>query len=215
MNSPLNTKRYNNSFGSYLTNLDLINKYNSKTLYNLPEIKKIILHFSIKDFLEALKISNKNEINSNSEIKAMLLFYIYFSLLPYINFKKIKLKNGRGRNEATNDFSLKINISNQQDIVLFLINLFVEQGDFIKQEKLFFFKQNQKNLRFQSKSICYNCALPANLFFNSDDFVMNSNEKEINFKKLSIKTSFVINNIAKSKNNNKLIRNIPFFWVNH
>ena len=68
----LNTK-YNN----YLSNCDLINKYNLKSVYDTPKLDKIILDFNLANFLNAIDSSSaKEQTDSNIQIKAFIVFSI-------------------------------------------------------------------------------------------------------------------------------------------
>ena len=119
----LNNKKFNYIVSDYLVNYDLIQKYNLKNIYQRPKIKKIVLHFLVKDLLASTNFAKK--VTNNIQIKAFFIFYSLFALNSYINivkpsFNKILQKN------ADNQYSLKIILSSREDINNFLLMLFIE-----------------------------------------------------------------------------------------
>ena len=113
-----------------------------------------------------------NSIDSNLQVKAMLIFYTFFSLISYINFKKIKIKKSfKGVGEA--NFSLKIVLSSTESVYLFLFNLIVENFNRIENNEI---NLLSKNVFLDSKknNIQHIISVPAKTFFDVDDFFSKS-----------------------------------------
>lgn len=192
-------KKFNFNNHDYLLDCDLINKYCLKSIYTKPRFKKIVLHFS----LNQLFLSGST--NNNIQVKAFLVFLILFFSSSFINFNNSKL-NSTGTNL---EFSLKITLSNNIDINLFLLSLFIENLNKLDLSS----SKNKQNI--QAKSFSYNFSIPGKFFFDGYDFFFHE-IKNINFKDLNIKCSFLIENLSpKDKQNvNKVLKNISLFWLN-
>ena len=207
----LNTK-YNN----YLSNCDLINKYNLKSVYNTPKLDKIILDFNLVDFLNAIDSSSvKEQTDSNTQIKAFIVFYILTEYTSYINFNK-SLTAIKKLKISENNYSLKISINNLKELNFFLFSFFVENWSkllledyllFKKQDSLAILEKNHLN-----KNFVYSTVVPSNCFFTLDNY-FNKTNSGINSKNLNIKINFVFKNLPKIKNFQKLIKNLPYFWI--
>ena len=207
----LNTK-YNN----YLSNCDLINKYNLKSVYNTPKLDKIILDFNLVDFLNAIDSSSaKEQTDSNIQIKAFIVFYILTEYASYINFNK-SLTAIKKLKISENNYSLKISINSFKELDFFLFSFFVENWSkllledyllFKKQDSLAILEKNPLN-----KNFVYSTIVPSNCFFTLDNY-FNKTNSGINSKNLNIKINFVFKKTPKIKNLQKLIKNLPYFWI--
>lgn len=206
----MNTKNFKLSSANYILNCDFINKYNLKSVYKQPEIKKITLRFFLKDFLSVSDFMNKNDINNNIQLKSILFFYIIFSSLPQILFQNIKTGKYT-KNKAEGDFILKLSISECNQINSFLFNLFSENNFFIENSEFSLFK---KDFNFvtesEQKKLSYNLKIPGNFFFDIDDFFSNTTQ-DINLWKLPIDTNILYSNIPKNVNVRNWIKNFSFF----
>ena len=129
----LNNKKFNYIVSDYLVDYDLIHKYNLKNIYQRPKIKKIVLHFLLKDLLSSTNSVKK--ITNNIQIKAFFIFYILFSLNSYINIAKTSFNKLLQKN-ADNEYSLKVILSSRKDINNFLLMFFVENSNQFAKEKL-------------------------------------------------------------------------------
>ena len=206
----LNNKKFNYIVSDYLVDYDLIHKYNLKNIYQRPKIKKIVLHFLLKDLLSSTNSVKK--ITNNIQIKAFFIFYILFSLNSYINIAKTSFNKLLQKN-ADNEYSLKVILSSRKDINNFLLMFFVENSNqFAKENLEIFKKKNHKGLEFTKNQFCYNFSVPGKSFFDLNDF-FRQNTKDTNLKDLNIKLSFVFDGVTKTKNINNLIKSISFFWV--
>lgn len=207
----LNTK-YNN----YLSNCDLINKYNLKSVYDTPKLDKIILDFNLVDFLNAIDSSSaKEQTDSNIQIKAFIVFYILTEYASYINFNK-SLTAIKKLKISENNYSLKISINSFKELDFFLFSFFVENWSKLLLEDYLLFKKQDSLAILEkkplNKNFVYSTVVPSNCFFTLDNY-FNKTNSGINSKNLNIKINFVFKNLPKIKNFQKLIKNLPYFWI--
>jgi hypothetical protein len=94
----------------YLSNCDLINKYNLKNIYQKPKLNKIILDFSLKNFVDSLNIKENQERFNEIQIKSFLFLYLLTGAIPLINNKLIVLKNKEVKENV--NYSLKFRLRN-------------------------------------------------------------------------------------------------------
>ena len=145
-----------NSFASknvYLSNLDLINKYNLKSVYIVPNLQNVSLNLSLNTIVEACDFKNIVNKDHEIQIKSFLLLYITFLIIPFIKNNKIRVLKSNDKNLKMN-YILKVVLINATDIHEFLFLIFVEnwQQLLIDDNKLF--KKSLK-LPFYSNSIIF------------------------------------------------------------
>ena len=128
----------------YLSNCDLINKYNLKNIYQKPKLNKIILDFSLKNFVDSLNIKENQERFNEIQIKSFLFLYLLTGAIPLINNKLIVLKNKEVKENV--NYSLKFSYGNDSSIYNFLFFFFFENFFFIlkKNKNIFFFFNKKK-----------------------------------------------------------------------
>ena len=210
----LNTFNIKNS-ESYLSNCDLINKYNFKNVHEIPELKKIVLELNLEDFLLSCDFSQKEQTDSNIQIRAYIIIYILMGLMPFINFNKSSSSSLKAKS-LENNYSLKIILSNKKEINSFLTSLFIENWSKLLLEDFLLFKntKNSQSKKIQSatKSVVLNTIIPGNIFFEIEN-LLTKNLTGINPKTLKLRLNFLIGNMSKIKNFNNLIKNLPFFWI--
>ena len=210
----LNTFNIKNS-ESYLSNCDLINKYNFKNVHEIPELKKIVLELNLEDFLLSCDFSQKEQTDSNIQIRAYIIIYILMGLMPFINFNKSSSSSLKAKS-LENNYSLKIILSNKKEINSFLTSLFIENWSKLLLEDFLLFKntKNSQSKKIQSatKSVVLNTIIPGNIFFEIEN-LLTKNLTGINPKTLKFRLNFLIANMSKIKNFNNLIKNLPFFWI--
>jgi len=200
---------------SYLSHCDLINKYNFKNVHEIPELKKIVLELNLEDFLLSCDFSQKEQTDSNTQIRAYIIIYILMGLMPFINFNKSAGSSLKAKS-VENNYSLKIILSNKKEINSFLTSLFIENWSKLLLEDFLLFK-NTKNLsskkvKSPSKSIVLNTIIPGSIFFEVES-LLTKNLTGINSKTLKFRLNFLISNMSNTKNSNNLIKNLPFFWI--
>ena len=104
------------TYNSYLSDCDLINKYNLQNIYTKPQLKNIVVEFSIK-----------NELNSSvSATIAASVLYIITNFYPFVTVKKSKSNDLNKLKNINTEYNFKIIFSNKQEINSFLSTLFVE-----------------------------------------------------------------------------------------
>ena len=209
--SSLSNNKFNSTLNDYLLNCDLLNKYNLSNIHTRPSLEKIVFHFPLKAFVVGL---DNSESNINNQVKAFLLFYIFFSLLSYINFQKIKVSRGFIKGKDTEgSYSLKVVLTNKEDIDSFLINMFIENSSKFQKESIVLTKKSFATSASEQQNLCYNTTVPGKVFLDVEDFFKNL-VKGNNIKDFNINISFLYKNKVKLLNDDKLIKNLSFFWIN-
>jgi hypothetical protein len=201
MSLNLINKRFNIKQNEYLLDCDSINKYSIKSIYKKPKIEKVSISFPLNTF------SSISSVDSNLQVKSMLIFYTLFSLISYINFKKIKLK----KSVSDANFSLKILLSSKESIYFFFFNLIVENADKIEKNDVEFFTRSMP-LNCKKNSTQHNILVPAKLFGDIDDF-FSKHVRDIDLNAFNLSINLIIKNFNKCKDKKKLIQNIAFFWM--
>ena len=113
---------------SYLSKLELVNKFNLDQVDKVPFVDRVTVEFPISKFLTAFYGVKKYEYNLDVQIKFVLVVYLLVFNLPFINYKSIQRqekvfyrKSGDVRN-----FSLKITLTGKDIIKKFLIKILNE-----------------------------------------------------------------------------------------
>jgi len=210
MNSVFTNSFSHNNYESYISNCDLINKYNVKSVHQIPKLDKIVLELDMKDLLNSYEISSKDQTDSVAQVKAFLILYIFIGLFPYI--KASKAVSSSGRLKTTNlQYSLKVVLRRKEEINNFLFSLFVENWQKLSLEDFKLFK-NERVKSKAEKTFVLNTLLPADCFFYISEFLSKS-LTGVNSKNLKFRLNFSFNSSINVKDRNKLIKNLPFFWI--
>lgn len=199
----------NRKFSAYLSNCDLINKYGLKNTNNIPNIKKISLELDLKDFLLASEISEKNQKHVLSQTKAYLLFYTLFGFIPRINFNKNKSSKSKISGISELHYSLNLVFTKKKEIDGFLNSLFIDNFSNLN-SSLKTFKKKEINNKMNSLDFFLVSFIIPGISFNENE---NLFKGSLNFKNLKFKLNILINN-PQLKNNQNIVRNLPFFWIN-
>jgi hypothetical protein len=211
MSSFLTASSINHKYTRYLSACDLLNKYNFKNINELPKLKKVVLEFSSFDILSSYEIGNKQEWDSELQLKSFLLLYLLQSNKPFVNLNKVQAVRD------INNFSVKAILSSEKEIQLFLSSIFVENWNTLVLDDFLLFKGSiAKYNRYLQRNNVFvlNTKIPVSSFFELNTF-LTKNLFNISSKNLNIKVSFVFfNKLNKNKNVSlKLIKNLPLFWV--
>jgi len=196
----------------YLSNCDLLNKYNLKSTHEIPKLRKIVLDFNLADLIGASENRDKEQTDSNIQIKASSIFYVLTGLIAYINFNK-SLSSIKKLKISENNYSIKISTTNSNEINHFLLSFFVENWtkllikDFILQRRKKEFSKIDSE-----KNIVLSSLVPAEVFFELEMF-LNKIVTGINSKNFNIKVNFLFDNPNELKNSQTLIKNLPYFWI--
>ena len=203
----------NFSHSNYLSNYDLITKYNLTSTHLTPKIKNITIDFSLASFLKAYDFNKLSTNDKEIQIKAFLFFYFLNGSIPFINNKVISSIKGLDKMPESNS-ALKIKISSSSLINQFLISFFVENWSRVIKEEL---KPLSKIVPVTSLPLLFNLKLscPASSLFEADTFLTNT-ITSINSKEFFISLNFLIEKSTKlnSINSLSLIKNLPLFWIN-
>ena len=194
----LENKNFDHNVHDYLINCDITNKYSLKNIHNKPKLSKIVVHFSLKDFL----FTN----NSNTQMKAIFIFEIIFFLFPFISINAVQLD--KSSIQKRSEFSLKIVLSNSEQINFFLNYLFIENFDKMEKKHLNFLNKKIEFLESKNLFSCYNLIFFGRSFSDCDEFLL-SIFKDSKFKELEIKSSVLTKNFLHSKN---MLKNTSMFW---
>lgn len=201
MSNFLENKNFDHNVHEYLLNCDLINKYSLKNIHKKPKLSKIIVHFSLKNF------SYTNTTSTlNIQTRAILIFEILFFLFPFVSLNAIKLDKSSIQKKS--EFSLKIVLSNSEQINSFLNYLLIENFDKFEKIQLNLLNKNIEFLESKKLFYCYNLTFLGKLFSDCDEF-LSSIVKDSKFKELEITSSILTKNFLNSKN---MLKNISLFW---
>jgi hypothetical protein len=212
MTSQFNT-RIDFTLNSYLSECDLLNKYNISNLKQQPKLDQIVVDFPISEIIKASDISNKTENDPDIQLKAFLMLYILTSFIPYIRLNKIK-KVGQTRTTDLS-YSLKIILSNKEEINLFLNSFFLETFVRLQFEDFKLFKQKPQGFNkalLVSNKIAFTTKIPGHSVFEIDQ-ILNKIITGINPRDLNLNINFLFSNFNHTKNFKTSIKNMPFFWI--
>ena len=197
---------------NYLSSCDLINKYNVTNINKIPKLNEIAVEVSSYDILNSSEIIGKNELDSELQIKSFFILYLIQALIPFISFN-----NSKKVKEDGLSYSLKIVLSNEDDIYSFLVKFFVENWNKLLAEDFSFWSKSENNLfnsTLKQKKIVIQRKIPAEAFFEIDSF-LDKNSFGIISKNLNLKVKFIFqnNNIKEQNTSINLIKNTPLFWI--
>jgi len=196
----------------YLSKCDLLNKYNLKSVHELPKLKKIVLDFNLADLISASENRDKEQTDSNIQIKASSIFYVLTGLVAYINFNK-SLSSIKKLKISENNYSIKISTTNSNEINHFLLTFFVENWTKLLIEDFILQRKKKELSKIDSeKNIVLSSIVPSEVFFELEMF-LNKIITGINSKNFNIKINFLFDNPNELKNSQTLIKNLPYFWI--
>lgn len=206
---------YKKSFASknsYLSNLDLINKYNLESVHSVPNLQNISVTLSLNNVINACDLKNLVTKDHEIQIKSFLLFYLTFLIVPFLKNHKIKLLKTSEKNLQMN-YILKVTLISPTDINEFLFLIFIENWhQFIIEETVVFKKssllpQNSNCLTFRTQLYLNNLLSFQSIF----SFLFNN----INLKEVPLKLGFKIitNKSVNIANKFTLLKNLPLFWI--
>ena len=206
---------YKKSFASknsYLSNLDLINKYNLESVHSVPNLQNISVTLSLNNVINACDLKNLVTKDHEIQIKSFLLFYLTFLIVPFLKNHKIKLLKTSEKNLQMN-YILKVTLISPTDINEFLFLIFIENWhQFIIEETVVFKKssllpQNSNCLTFRTQLYLNNLLSFQSIF----GFLFNN----INLKEVPLKLGFKIitNKSVNIANKFTLLKNLPLFWI--
>jgi hypothetical protein len=193
----------NYKVNNYILNCDLVNKYGLKSVYQKPQLTKIILEFSSNSIF--LFCENNSEWDLNLQVRFFLLLYILQSNYSFVNLNKFKITNEQ------NHYAVKIIISCQKRLQLFLITIFLHDTGFVLLKKLSV-KYNKYVQR--KKQFFLNTSMPVSHFSELSALLTNKTPT-FDLKNLFIRVIFIFDNIKVEKKSYflNLVKNLFLFWV--
>ncbi len=197
----------NNSISSvYLSKYDLINKLSISNINKCPQIEKITVQFSLKDFTKNNKLEGlSTDAEMNNQIKGILLLYILFGINSTIQYHSEKnVVDNFSKKNIHSYYIEKMSIENQSDINKFINFLFIE-NDFKSFAKTSTLKKSNNG----SSSLSLNLNIPLSVFNDLTEFC-NFSAKDISAKELNMQISFVIKNSTELKDANIFV--LSPFW---
>lgn len=206
---------YKKSFASknsYLSNLDLINKYNLPSVYSVPKLQNITVTLSLNNIINACDFKNVLIKDHEIQIKSFLLFYITFLIVPLLKNSKIQLVKASEKNLQMN-YILKVTLISSIDINEFLFLVFIENWQqFLLEENALFKKNSYSPLNTNFLNFRTQLYLNNLISFQSIFSLLLNN---ISLKEVPLKLSFRIKISKSVKINNKftLLKNLPLFWI--
>lgn len=206
---------YKKSFASknsYLSNLDLINKYNLPSVYSVPKLQNITVTLSLNNIINACDFKNVLIKDHEIQIKSFLLFYITFLIVPLLKNSKIQLVKASEKNLQMN-YILKVTLISSIDINEFLFLVFIENWQqFLLEENALFKKNSYTPLNTNFLNFRTQLYLNNLISFQSIFSLLLNN---ISLKEVPLKLSFRIKISKSVKINNKftLLKNLPLFWI--
>lgn len=206
---------YKKSFASknsYLSNLDLINKYNLPSVYSVPKLQNITVTLSLNNIINACDFKNVLIKDHEIQIKSFLLFYITFLIVPLLKNSKIQLVKASEKNLQMN-YILKVTLISSIDINEFLFLVFIENWQqFLLEENALFKKNSYPPLNTNFLNFRTQLYLNNLISFQSIFSLLLNN---ISLKEVPLKLSFRIKISKSVKINNKftLLKNLPLFWI--
>ena len=106
---------------SYLSKLELVNKFNLDQVDKVPFVDRVTVEFPISKFLTAFYGVKKYEYSLDVQIKFVLVVYLLVLNFPFINYKSIQSQEKvsyRNSGDVRN-FSLKITLTGKDIIEKF------------------------------------------------------------------------------------------------
>jgi len=203
--------KYSNSSCFYnrthLYNCDSLNKYCVSNVYGIPRLKKIVLHYTFKDFQ-----GFENPNLDLTELRAYMFFFLFFFLSPHVRFKLSDLNTNLSRTESGN-FIFKISFENARTIDDFVRSFFFNNLEKLKHE--FFSTRSSKKQLFDKSLRTFNFNLKlSSSFFCFDDSFSTTSIESLRFRDFLIKVNFIGEGFFAPLKKPFLLSNIPPFWIN-
>lgn len=198
---------------NYLSNCDLLNKYRLKSVYSQPKLEKIVLSFSFKEFLNGFE-NSKNNLNHSSlmEIKAFLVFYLCFSIFPFLSFNVSSMSRTHEKTD-NGDFVFKIVITDKKIMQKFLFEFWINNFSQFKTKGQLLQSITKTNLK--NFDCCYSLSLNAKSLSDFEDVIEAINsDKDSEFRDFNLKINFIFGNFESTKDSYLSIKNLPLFWIN-
>ena len=211
--SEINCARHSSHF--YLSTCDLVNKNSLYNFSGVPRIQNIYLELSANDNA----IMNDSFPNFCEDVEnrteAFLLLFSLRLTKPWVFLREPSLKIVN----SNSGFCLKLVLSKEEDIYLFLLSLLTENPKELVMQKLLadlITKQTTSTNTSHQKVFALSTNLFSKSFFALEDF-LKKNNFDPRLEKCKLRLRFVletyVSNLDKCYYSESFIRNIPLFWM--
>ncbi len=194
-------------YNDYLSNLDLIHKYQTKNIFKLPKCKNINLSLNL-NFLTNL---SKNGVSN--QLFKLTFFYLFcsFNSIPYINSTASYSSSG-SQKVLNTSYRLTLDLSTQKQKNFYLFFIFCEKWKLLKKYN-FVKKLNKALTTVEPKNIStLHIQYPFAALDNYDIFYSFLNNLSLT-EDVFFQVMFNFSNLNK-KAPASSIKNLPFFWKN-
>lgn len=208
--SEINNARYSSHF--YLSNCDSINKNVFNNLCYRPKVKKIFLEFSPND-LDLTEDSFQTFTNGGDhQIESFLLLYSTRLHKPLVSLSCSALSK-----KDLGNYSLKVVISNEEDMYIFLLVFFIENlSELVDKNSSVYCieKELQSGGLLCNRKFALNYSLAVGSFFDLEDFSTKSSfDSKLRKSKLKVRFLFEAYRSKDLGLSKESVRNIPLFWM--
>lgn len=194
----------NNSLknNNYITAIDVLNKFLSKSSFKTLKIERIQFKFSSKDFI--LLSHNSENLNIMSRLNILTLIYLMVGAYPLITAVKKKILKKTDTSSKEDLFFFDISITDKNEISNFISKLVIEH-EFLENNLEI---DNLANITIQNRNkVSYNTKISFGQFFDNQEFV-NAQISDCNLNKTFISTNFIF---SKALNSSYTIKNRLFY----
>jgi hypothetical protein len=197
-------KNFNNINLKKISNYDLINKYNIKNFYLIPNIEKINFKIHFNDFISSsdnINLINKKNITLKKKLYIILFFFTGNNPLIKNNMTK-EIKSKLNSEEIFFETIITKKFINEFLFVLFIENLNkINYTIELKQTKI---SQNKTIIKF---------VIPIEYLYEFS-FLIKSHLLFSNLKENKLIIFFTIKHNSFFNISSKNIKNLPLFWYN-
>lgn len=210
----MSLKKFSNkidySHNSYLSTLDLVNKYNISEKKKIPSLNKILLILPLNQFVNKFIDRNLSEFDFELQIRSIVFLYILTLNIPLIRFKALKFFKTK-----ENCFSLKISLTDNFIKNQFLTRLSIEKKNFFILDLKSIKKKNLELFFLRKNFFTISSFISIKNFFEVEN-LFNRVFSGINSNDFLIKIHFIFHSHSNMDINYKnFVKNYPTFWTNN
>ena len=209
--SEINCARYSSHF--YLSTCDLVYKNLLPTSTNLPVVRRVCLELAANDTINVNDSSRIFCDDPESRIEAFLLLFSVTMSKPLIAL----LYSSINKVDCYDGCFLRLFISEEEDIYIFLLSFFIENPKELVVKDLLANAVEKEYISMEashSKIFALSTDLSPLSSFALEDFSKkNSFNPKIEKYKLRVRFIYETHDSANSCYSEEFIRNIPLFWM--
>ena len=186
---------------NYISALDLLNKYNLKTVYNLPNLSSLKIELNLNTLQQDLNVINTDEF----KIKLFLFLYL-FNSMPFVSIEKANIKKQKKLKENDLNFLLFLKLKNKKSLECFLFFIFSESWDTLLKDNISFsFVGNSVN----QNNFFFNVNVQVSALKCFDNILSNKDTFDFSTKDLNLKLNFFIRTPLLLRSKKLLLYNLP------